>query len=283
MGFIRSAHRSTQRRRTLAATYLAIAGCAVRSAPAQSATSAAIVSGAAHLPEYVTSELAKLQDFSFSYAQPGFYALLEHIKQAGVTGEAEAPLAIERWTDLLERSADYRGRAITISGVIGRNTPWQLLNERFRDIGPVWELQLRNPNQPILCKCILIGDASDLPIGAAVTVTGRFVMNQQYYGESKRLSQAALMIGVGPSVVIQDAAHEHAGISSTPSSALIISIGAGLLIAYLILRRVARPRAIPLEALQTPHPAPFSLSDDLARWAASTDEDPRDEENAGRR
>lgn len=224
-----------------------------------------------HLPEDVAGELGKLQDFSFSYSQPGFYKLLEYFKNSSAIAEGEAPLAIDRWTDLLERSADYRGRLITITGTIGRNSPWQLLDERYRDIGPVWELQLRSPQHPILCKCILLGDASDLPLGASVTVTGRFVMIQQYYGESRRLNQAAVMMGIGPSVVIQRASAKPAIETNAQSPAFWIIGGGGLLVALVIVRRAARPRATPLETGRSPHPAPFSLADDLARWAATDD------------
>lgn len=235
------------------------------------------------LPAGVASELGKLQDFSFSYSQPGFYALIEQIKSSGFSTERESPLVIDRWTDLLERSADYRGRLITITGVIGRNSPWQLIDERYCDIGPVWELQLRSPQHPILCKCILLGDASDLPLGASVTVTGRFVMIQQYYGESKRLGHAALMIGIGPSVVIQSASAKPTVESNTPSPAFLVTVGGGLLVAFVIVRRAARPRATPLEAHRSPHPAPFSLADDLARWAGTDDHARHNETTAERK
>src|SRR5262249_30056189 len=142
--------------------------------------------------------------FSFSYAQRGFYAVLQHVKRTGRASLDESePLIIGDWRELLERSSDYRGRAVTVTGLVGRNTAWKPLDPQQSSLGTVWELQLHRDDQPLICKCILVGDAGDIPIGARIEVTGVFVMIQQYYSESKRLRQAALLVGVGPTSLSQ--------------------------------------------------------------------------------
>lgn len=218
-------------------------------------------------------ELAQIDDFSFSYAQPGFYAVLTHVKRTGVAALSDSePLPIADWRDLLERSADYRGRSVTIEGIVGRNSPWKPLDPQHQSLGTVWELQLHRDDQPLICKCILVGDAGDIPIGARIELTGVYVMIQQYYSESKRLRHAALLVGVGPTKVSQAAPHK-------PNPArenwvgVVLALAAGLILAWVLLRRHMASRP-PLDhrELRAENAAPLHLADDLAAWARRDNE-----------
>jgi hypothetical protein len=214
-------------------------------------------------------DLAHIEDFSFSYAQRAFYSVLDRVRQTGVAAlDEREPLTIIDWKTLLERSADYRGRAVIVEGVVGRNSAWKPLDERQQALGTVWELQLHRDDQPLICKCILVGDAGDIPIGARVTLSGVFVMIQQYYSESKRLRQAALLVGVGPTTVSQATGSKAPQRSDTLTGA-IFALLTGLALAWFLLRRhmqadKARDAA---RAASASRPAPVSLAEDLAAWA----------------
>lgn len=214
------------------------------------------------------ADLARIDDFSFSYAQPGFYGVLECVRRTGVARLDDAePLAITDWKVLLERAADYRGRAIAVEGIVGRNTAWKPLDERQRSLGTVWELQLHRDDQPLICKCILVGDAGDIPVGARVELAGVFIMIHQYYSESKRLRQAALLVGVGPTSV------SHVAPRAAPSTnnsqiAAIFALAAGLALAWFLLRRRMGGTALrDHRKLRAERGAPLTLADDLAAWA----------------
>jgi hypothetical protein len=212
-------------------------------------------------------QLAEIDDFSFSYAQRGFYAVLEHVKRTGrATLDDAEPLAIRDWRALLERSPDYRGRTVTVEGLVGRNSAWKPLDPQQQALGTVWELQLHRDDQPLICKCILVGDAGDIPLGARLEVTGVFIMIQQYYSDSKRLRQAALLVGVGPTSVSQ-AVPRRAEEPARSWMGVILALLVGLGLAWFLLRRHLHERSsADFAALRAQRAAPLHLADDLAAW-----------------
>jgi hypothetical protein len=214
------------------------------------------------------TELAQIDDFSFSYAQPGFYAVLERVKRTGLASlDTADPISITDWRDLLERSADFRGRTITVDGFVGRNTAWKPLDPAQHSLGAVWELQLQRDDQPLICKCILIGDAGDIPIGARVQISGIYIMIQQYYSESKRQRQAALLVGVGPTTVSQDRPRSESATRDN-TVAVVLALLTGLALAWFLLRRHLGGRAaVDHRELRAERAAPLHLADDLDAWA----------------
>ncbi|MBI5865651.1 MAG: hypothetical protein HZB38_14310 [Planctomycetes bacterium] len=259
------AMRTLRRRMAFRACILAPLLLAVQAAAQSEPASAPSQRAATSQP----AQLSRIEDFSFSYAQPDVYALLERVREQGIASAGE-PLAVTRWTDLLERSADYRGKMITVTGVIGRNSPWRLLDEQYAHLGVITELQLQRDDQPISCKCLLVGEAADLPLGAEVTVSGVYVMIQQYYSEARRLRQAAVLVGVGPSQVVQSV--KKAAPQRSPTVGLVAAACAALVIVWLILRRtVSRRESVRLDRLRAEHPAPRNLSEELTDWAQRDD------------
>jgi hypothetical protein len=220
------------------------------------------------LPEHVRAALAAIEDFSFSFAQPGFHAVLEYVKtMGGSPGQAGAAVVIDDWTALLERPADFRGLPVTIEGLVGRNKSWRFEQEERRHLGPVWQLELWRPDQPIAATVILTDDADDIPIGATIRVTGYFVMIRQYHSDTKQVRQAALLVGHGPTLVTRTGAAQTTRSASNLIVGLLVTATAALLITWVLLRRsVGKTRP----ASTTPRAsaaAPMSLADDLAAWA----------------
>ncbi len=237
--------------------------------PGAAQTTAPAISQRPELPEEVCAALERVEDFSFSFAQPGFYAALEHLKTSRDSpGHALRPLEISDWTVLLERPADFRGLPVTIEGVVGRNKPWRFEREEHRHLGTVWQLELWRRDQPIAATVILTEDAGDVPLGATIRVTGYFVMMRQYYSATKRLRQSALLVAHGPTLVSRPLARTRTRSTSSWIVGLLVAATAALVVVWVLLRRsVARTRT----ATQTPrasHAAPVSLADDLAAWAA---------------
>lgn len=228
---------------------------------------------APELPEQVHAELRPVEDFSFSFAQPGFYALLEHLKTTRQSpGHARQPLEIDDWTTLLERPADFRGLPITIEGLVGRNKVWRFQQEQYRHLGTVWQLELWRSDQPIAATLILTDDATDIPVGATLRVTGYFVMIRQYYSEAKRLRHSALLVAHGPTLVSQTVARPRARSTANWILGLVITGTAALLVIWFLLRRsVGRTRRT-TQTLRASTRAPVSLADDLAAWAAEEPE-----------
>ncbi|GMU81239.1 MAG: hypothetical protein AMXMBFR47_11100 [Planctomycetota bacterium] len=245
----------------IAAALLASAICAGQTGPASTSGPA---SRAGRDARDGARELSEIKDFSFSYAQPGFYSLLRHVKQQGLD-PARPPVEGAAWTELLERPADFRGALLRVSGVVAGNRRWKHNSAEYEDIGYVSEVHLTQADQPLICKLILTGDASDVPLGAMIDVDAYFVTIQHYYSESKRQCQAAVFVGVGPTTVSTAGAAPQRAFDWTGP---ILATTGGFLIAYLILKRTLRGHR-PIESLRASKPAPLHLADDLAAWVRS--------------
>lgn len=227
------------------------------------------------LPDQVQSALSQMDDFSFSFAQPGFYAVLEYVKRANISpGHARPPVEVEDWQALLERPADFRGQPVTIEGVVGRSSAWQFEHEQYRQLGTVWQLELSRPDQPIAATLIFTNDASDIPLGVTIRATGYFVMIRQYYTASKRIGQAALLVAPGPTLISQQAPRPSARRDSRNLVGPLVTGTAALVIVWFLLRRsVARNRQT-IRTLRASGPAPMSLADEFSAWAAREEDRP---------
>jgi len=223
------------------------------------------------LPADVLAALEGVEDFSFNFDHPGVYGLLEYVQNSPLAaGHARAPVAIEDWRLLLERPSDFRGEPVVVEGVVRRNSPWQYTGTHHPRLSRVWQLELSRPDQPITCTVILTHEAGDIPLGATIRVTGYFVMIRQYYSETNRVRQAALLVAQAPTLVARDVS----GAARSPRSAwiwLVIVVTAGLLAAWILLRRSTAGGPRDRRTLHAERSAPVSLADDLAAWAAEDD------------
>lgn len=223
----------------------------------------------ADLPPAVLAALAGIEDFSYNFDHPGYYALLAFVKRGGAEpGMTYPPVEVADWREFVERPAEFRGRAVTITGVIGRNKD-PYTHAHHPQLGPVWQVELSRPDLPLSATVIFTNDVSDLPLGATIRLTGYFVKINRYPTPAGRPGLAALLISPGPTQISLPAA-------TTTGDApdwrwLMVAVALGLLAAYVLLRRSVRPRVPRFRDLQPSRPAPLNLAQDLSEWAAQGD------------
>lgn len=219
------------------------------------------------LPDDVRAALACTSDFVFNFDQPGFYAVAAFVRGSPRSpGFAQPPLEVNDWRDLLDRPGEFRGRPVTIEGLVGRNKDPYTLRAR-PDLGTVSQLELYRQDQPVACTVILTTPAADIPVGATVQATGYFVMIRQYHGPSGRVQQAALLVAPGPTRMDFGTARRSAADAADwrwMAGAAVL----GLLIAIVLVRRAGQTgRRRDRRELRARRDAPVNLADDLARWA----------------
>jgi hypothetical protein len=218
------------------------------------------------LPADARAALAQTRDFVFHFDQPGFYAVLDYVKHSPHSpGTRQPPSEVTDWRDLLERPSDFRGRPVTVTGRVGRNKDPYLL-ESHPELGLVSQIELERPDQPLACTLILTGSASDIPLGSTITVTGYFVMVRNYYGPSKRVQQAALIVAAGPTM-IDRAVPRTAGSALPDWRWIAAAIVVGLVITLWLLWRAGASTRRDYRGLRARQEAPTSLADDLAQWS----------------
>lgn len=238
------------------------------------APAAAAASRPGDLPPAVRAALAEVKDETFSYAQPGFYALLEFVRAGPPALDAAQAVVLDDWRALLDRPGDFRGLPITIEGTVGRNSAFVHRQPPYDALGTLWEVQLRGEGQPIIAKLILTQDAGDLPLGAHLSLTARFALIQQYYSETNRLRQAAVFVGTGPSrVVLPPPPRPSPAAASGLQTAMLVATPA-LVVLWLLLRRRVSARREPGQP-RASQPAPRNLSAELEEWSRADDVEER--------
>jgi hypothetical protein len=269
-----------RRRRLLIAFLGILIGCVVwppvAGAWQSQPTTAASPSG--ELPAEVLASLQGVEDFAFNFDHPAVYGLLEYLQNTPLSpGHVRQPVEIEDWRVLLERPSDFRGEPVVVEGLVGHNRPWEYVGAEHPGLGAVWQLEIERRDQPIACTVLLTHDAGDIPLRATIRVTGYFVMIRQYYSETKRVRQAALLAAQAPTLVAQ-AAPRTATEPARGWMWLIVVLTAGLLVTWILLRRSAIGGQRDLQTLHAEREAPMSLADDLAAWATG-DETAGDEQD----
>lgn len=219
------------------------------------------------MPEDVRAALAATGDYGFDFEQPGFYALVRFVKQAGLSpGFSQTPVEVQDWTDLFERPADFRGKPVTISGVIGRNkNPYKLA--KLPELGYVYQVELRDPGSPLSATIIFTEDVSDLPVDSQIRLTGYFVLIRQFTAANGQKLPAALIVARGPSEITR-----ATGVAKPESGPLwpwvLVVVVAASVVVWIILRQSARaPLRRDLSALRAAHAAPMNLSAEFIDWA----------------
>jgi hypothetical protein len=131
----------------------------------------------------------------------------------------------------------------------------------------------------VACTVILARPADDLPIGAQVRVSGYFVMVRQYYSASQRVQQALLIVARAPvEVAVMGSAARPRQRDPWP---WLAATAAGLLLAWMVLRRAAPGAVAGDRVLRARGPAPESAAAEFQEWAA--DELPGDADGEGGR
>ena len=221
------------------------------------------------LPPEARRALEQVEDFSLSFSNPGFYAVLEHVKRMeAAPGHVREPIQIEDWTALMERPDDFRGLPITVEGVVGRNKAWRFEQQERQELGTVWQLELWRAGQPISVTAILTENADDIPLEATIRVSGYFVMMRQYPSGPSGLRQAALIVGQGPTLISQTGRAQDPRRVSKVVLGIVAAVTLALLVVWILLRRSVRARQSTEMLLHSSGPAPVSLAKDLEAWVA---------------
>ena len=232
------------------------------------------------LPPDVLSQLSSIEDFTYDFDHPGYYALLRFVKQSRFApGFGCLPIAVDDWRTLVERPKDFRGLPVTIEGTVGRNKD-PYVHPRYPELGQVWQVELRRPDQAISCTVVFTSDVSDLPLGADIRVTGYFFKINRYPTRGGQPGLSALLVAPGPTQISRVRSQAvFAPDWRWLSAALVVGLAATLFLLWRS-RRIARHE---LRTLRAQHEAPLNLADDLAEWAArELPEQERPDERAGR-
>lgn len=234
-------------------------------------TGPATADAAGELPQTVRDLLAGVTDHAFSFDQPGFFAVLEHVQHTPLDpGYSQPPLPLDDWRQPLERPGDFRGAVLTVEGVVGRNSNWQFTDaDRRRRYGTVWQIELHRPDMPLACTLICTQDVSEIGLGSTIRATGYFVMARQYPLSGNRTGHALLLVAKGPHLVERAAPPRQRDVDWTN---VLIGVAGALLLAILVLarilsRRSSSGRRTDLHTLRSTREPSQNLADELADWA----------------
>ena len=260
---------------------LLVAASCVALSPAASAQESQPTSRQAvseELPARLVALLNDVEDFSYDFNLPAYYALFEFVQHSPqAPGFARKPIVVTDWRELIERPADFRGLPITVEGVVGRNKD-PYTHNRHPELGKTWQVELRRHDQSTTCTVIFTSDVSDLPLGATIRVTGYFVKINSYPTKSGTPGLAALLVAPGPTEVSRPAPAHERGLDWRWMTA---AIALALIVTVILLRRSGRVTRRDVHTLRARHPAPLNLADDLAEWAEGeppdADQDKRQE------
>lgn len=219
------------------------------------------------LPEDVRAALRGVADFTYDFAQPGYYALLEFAKRTGgVGGPQQLALAVDDWRVLLERPADFRGQLLELEGIVGRNKD-PYTHAARPELGPVWQVELRQPGQPLACTVIFTNDVTDLPLGARVRLRGWFVKINRFPASGGKEGLSALIISPGPLMVSTEQAAGQREVVDWRW--LLAAVIVGLAVAVYLMWRAGRPTRSGVEQLRTLYESPEDLREELSAWEKS--------------
>ncbi|MBK8916141.1 MAG: hypothetical protein IPM64_16360 [Phycisphaerales bacterium] len=188
------------------------------------------------------AQLAAIRDYTLDFDQPGFYAVVEHVRRHGVPPAPDAQ-PLSDWRELAERPRDFRGRPVTITARVGHNRAWSLASRPH--LGVLHQLELYDPRQPIAITAILTGAAEDIPLESEITLTGCFVMMRSYQTPSGQTRYAALLVADGPVALVRAAVPVRTPLLGRGDAltGIIAAVAGGLLIALILFRRSARTRS----------------------------------------
>lgn len=193
--------------------------------------------GSATLPANLQQPLAKIEDFTYHFDQPGFYATVEHMKSAD--DDPATAIDINDWRTLVERPNDFRGRLVRIRGTVGRNkAPYKL--ESRPELGLLTQLELSQPTHGVSATVISTEDVGDIALGADAEFVGRFVMVRNFHTDNGRVGQAVLIVSPGPLSLSEPMPTNAAAELPALGKWLFLSAVAALVIVWILVKRANR-------------------------------------------
>lgn len=235
------------------------------------------------LPPDLDRELTAVQDFTYDFDQPAYYHLLAFVQNnPQAPGFGTEPARVNDWRVLVERPADYRGLAVTVEGVVGRNKD-PYAHPRHPELRPVSQVELSRADQAVTCTIIFTQNVADIPVGSTIRATGYFVKINSFPRQSGEPGLSALIVASGPSQISRAVAR---GDQQGPDWRwMMLAILGGLVITVVMLRRTRRFRRHNLRELRPDSEPRLNLAADLAAWAereAPDDAPPHAEPGADR-
>ncbi len=202
--------------------------------------------------------LLDVRDNVFSFDDEAFYEFCRYVRHHAppVVFPIEASEPAVPWKFMLERPSDYRGRLVTIEGVLQARTAFEVSGPGREGIGTLYQCELSEHGTRSLCAAVTVDDPGDIPIRSRVRATGFFIKVRGYVtnaGDS----------GAGPLLVAR-----RLELIEPPSSALpdlfsgwavglteVCVATAALALVWLALRRAVRrigPPGVPLRGGSRP-------------------------------
>jgi len=145
--------------------------------------------------------LADVRDLTPNFDEPAFYALLDLAAAESVASSqsaaARSPSPEIPWTFLTERPTQYRGRRITIEGVVESSIACDITPG---NTGPsdhshrVIQTELSVYREARLITLVTVGDSDPAPIHDCVRATGWFLKVRQFRTASGGWSYAPLIV-----------------------------------------------------------------------------------------
>lgn len=184
-----------------------------------------------------------LRDGVFSFDDPAFYWFCRHVQRQPNkpnTSEADqqAPLS---WRFLMERPSDYRGKWVSVEGVLQSRVGFKVTGYGREDIGTLYQCELTERDTRSFCTVVAIDDPLTIPLHSRVQACGYFMKIRGYQTNDG-------VEGRGPLLVVRQLELVHPPAIGLPEGGFLrnqettwIVIGVGLLaVVWLGLRRAIR-------------------------------------------
>jgi hypothetical protein len=196
--------------------------------------------------------LQDVRDNVFSFDDEAFYEFCRYVRHHAppAVSPIEASEPAVPWKFMLERPSDYRGRLVTIEGVLQARTAFEVSGPGREGIGTLYQCELSDRGTRSLCAAITVDDPQDIPIRSRVRAKGFFIKVRGYVTNAGDA-------GAGPLLVAR-----RLELIEAPSSALpdlfsgwaiglteVCAVTAVLALVWLALRRAVRrtrPPSIPV-------------------------------------
>jgi hypothetical protein len=224
--------------------------------------------GAEVLPASLEAQLGHVEDFAPHFDFPAYYALVEHVKrQPEALGPQADPTVIEDWETILATPSAFRGQVVRITGGVGMNKPPHRY-PNHPELGYLWQLELYQPESPLSATVICTSDVSDLPVDATITIDAYFLSIKTFQTPRGIERRSLVLVGIAP-LAVETTQAVGQGRAEPDYAWVLAVVGGGLLIAWILLRRVNRTPVGSRDVLRARRAAPVNLSADLDAWAST--------------
>ncbi len=168
-------------------------------------------------PAQVPAEGARLlddvRDGVFSFDDPAFYWICRFVddrlhaiarnptadtpdeigQDASATARSSEPDTSVPWRHLIERPADYRGRAVTIEGLVLRSSAYDVTNRP--GLNRLYQFELAESDTQAICTIVMTRDPGPWPNRTRVRIGGYFVKVRSFQTNGGETGVGPLLVG----------------------------------------------------------------------------------------